>query len=143
MLSSHALHSADEVQVSEYSWPHRVGTNWLYTEWYISTNDLAKQPHWDGFSEAPLSTREACALALTKISAEFPNINSWAVVSVWLRNPLGDGSSSYPDGWCYEIRFMPRDPQLRKQFEDEACPEQIVLLDGTVVPGRKVECKDE
>src|ERR1017187_8646487 len=93
MLSSHALHGPDEVQVSEYSFAHGIGTNWSYTEWYISTNDLAKQPHWDGFSEPPLSTREACALALTNISAQFPNIKSWMVVSVWLRNPLGDWNS--------------------------------------------------
>jgi len=135
--SSPAPHKANEVMVANYS--HAVGSVSSCTEWYVSTNDLARQPRWDGFSkEAPLSIREACALALPHISAQFPEVKSWSVESVSLRNPYPVQGSSYPDIWCYEIIFTPRDPELRKRFEGKAttCPMQLVLLDGTVVPPR-------
>lgn len=130
-------HKADEVRVASYT--HGVTS---FREWYVSTNDLAKQPRWDGFSkEAPLSVREACALALLHISAQIPVIKSWSVRSVCLRNPNPDQAGSYPDVWCYEIIFTPRDPELRKAFDsnDTTCPMQVVLLDGTVVPSRSAK----
>jgi hypothetical protein len=135
-----APHKADELRVASYS--HGVGSVSSCTEWYVSTNDLAKQPRWDGFSkEIPLSIGKACALALAHISAQFPEIKSWSVESVSLRNPHPDRVKSYPDIWCYEIIFMPRDPELRKRFEDNAttCPMQLVLLDGTIVAPRSAK----
>jgi hypothetical protein len=130
-----APHEADEIIVASYS--HGVGSASSCTEWYVSTNSLAKQPRWDGFStEAPLSVRKACTLALRKISARYPEIGSWTVESVSLRNPYPAQSCPYPDVWCYEITLVPRDSELRKRFEEDAttCPMQVVLLDGTVLP---------
>lgn len=132
-----APHQADEIRVASYS--HGGGSVSSCTEWYVSTNSLASQPRWDGFStEAPLSTRKACMLALRNISARYPEIGAWKVESVSLRNPYPDQSRPYPDVWCYEITFAPRDPELRKRLEQDAttCPMQIVLLDGTVLPPR-------
>lgn len=135
-----AAHRADEVRVASYS--HGVGSVSSFREWYVSTNDLAKQPRWDGFSkEAPLSVREACAFALPHISEQIPVIKAWSVKSVRLRNPSPDQAGSYPDIWCYEIIFTPRAPELRKAFDDNdtTCPMQVVLLDKTVVPFRRAK----
>lgn len=130
----------DEVRVgsvigSEGSWSSHV-------EWYVSTNVLARQPRWDGLStEAPLSVAKACALAQPHVRELVPALESWAVESVYLRNLYRGGGKermySYPDVWCYQITFMPRDPEVRARVERQAtgyAMTQIVLLDGTVVP---------
>ncbi|MCX6924775.1 MAG: hypothetical protein NT154_16405 [Verrucomicrobia bacterium] len=124
--------------------PERPGeivvTTWGFADdgqaiWYASTNTLAKQPPWDGFSaEPPLTIRKACALALPQVRKHYPEIESWSVESVRLCKPE---AKMYPDVWCYEIKLMPRDPKLRARIEHQPssfATQQIVLLDGTVLP---------
>jgi hypothetical protein len=135
--SSPAPHQADEIRLNSYS--HQVGSNTSCMEWYVSTNTLAKQPRWDGFSgEAPLSARAACVLALSAIRTQFPKVGPWSVESVQLRKPHPDRDNPYPDVWCYEVTLCPRDPEARERFDNDAatCPMQIVLLDGTVLTPR-------
>jgi len=131
-----APHRADEIKVTSYSYT-AVDQSSL-AEWYVSTNILARQPRWDGFSiETPLSIQKACALALSHVREHFPEIQSWSVKTVRMFNPYPDEGNAYPDVWCYEITLTPRDPQVRAQVEHQAsifATMQIVLLDGTVVP---------
>jgi hypothetical protein len=126
----------DEIKITSYTYQAADQTSCV--EWYVSTNTLAKQPRWDGLSaEAPLSARKACVLALAHVREHFPEVQSWSVKSVNIRNPHPDQGEAYPDVWCYEITLTPRDPQLRARVERQASVAptmQIVLFDGTVVP---------
>ena len=110
---------ADEVRVASYT--HGVGSATSITEWYMSTNDLAKQPRWNGYSrEVPLSIRDACALALRCMTAQFPEVKSWLVESVLLTQCLysyPNDSKPDPDIWVYQITFTPRDLEIRRRFE--------------------------
>jgi hypothetical protein len=111
-------------------------TNSYQTIWPVSTNTLARQPRWDGLSiEAPLSIPKACALALPHVSKQYPQVQAWSVESISLYKPE---PMSFPDVWCYDIAFEPRDPDLGKKIKSKDCASlyQIVLLDGTVVPPR-------
>jgi hypothetical protein len=127
-----------EVRVTTYT--STVGDRSTSVEWCISTNVLAKQPRWDGFStESPLSVRSACVLALSAVTNRFPQVLSWSVQSVSLTNPYTEKGERYTNVWYYDIVFTPRDSVLQKQMEGEEpwmC--QIVLLDGTVVPPRQI-----
>ena len=116
------------------------GTN-TCTEWYISTNILDQQPRWDGFStEAPLSTRQACDLALKHAATEHPDVLSWAVDEVWLSHPPSNHEAIWTSNvWYYSITLKPRDAKFQDHFgTDCTLPKfsclQMVLLDGTVVP---------
>jgi hypothetical protein len=129
-----APHRPDEIKLTSYG--YQAGPQSSFVEWYVSTNALARQPRWDGLSaEAPLSVRKACVLALPSVREHFPEVRSWSVKSLTLCHPYpGD---AYPDVWYYEITFTPRDPESRSRIERQAsfcATQQIVLLDGTVVP---------
>lgn len=145
-----APHGPDEIRVTSCSCAASNETSCV--EWYVSTNLLARQPHWDGFSaEAPLSVRKACALALRPVRKRFPEVQSWSVKSIRMFNPYIDGHLDSPDEekanqdiWCYEIVLTPRDPQVRESLEQQVsaiAEMQIVLLDGTVVPPRLLKKK--
>jgi hypothetical protein len=131
-----APHRSGEVMVSSYTYSE-AGSASARAEWYVSTNTLAKQPRWDGFSvEYPLSLRKACALAVQHARERFPEVQSWSLKSACLRNPYPDDGRAYPDVWCYEITLTPRDPEVRTRIEGQTTfgGMQTVLLDGTVVP---------
>jgi len=114
-------------------------TNLIQTIWPVSTNTLARQPSWDGLStKAPLSLPKACAIALRHVRKQLPEVQAWSVESVSLFKPEPE---SFPEVWCYEIAFEPRDPELRKRIKSQDCTNlyQIVLLDGTVVLPRSAK----
>lgn len=131
-----ATHRPDEIKI--WGCSYDMGTNASMAEWDVSTNALAKQPHWDGVTaEVPLSARKACALALSSVRKRFPHVESWLVESVLLRRPGLDEIDVYPDVWWYEITFRPRgaDDRAEEEYQAGYCAAtQIVLLDGTVVP---------
>lgn len=134
-----APHLPDEVCVQNYHWGY--GTNVSIMEYYVSTNALTSQPHWDGLStEAPLSPHAACALALAHARKLVPEVQQWSIETVTLRKP---DSQSYPDVWCYDITFEPQDQKLKSQLLDSGCTSfyQLVLLDGTVVSPRAAKEK--
>jgi hypothetical protein len=136
-----APHNPDEVMVGSYT--YEAASRSYRVEWYVSTNLLAKQPHWDGVSaEAPLSAGKACALALKHARGRFPQVRSWSLKSLSLRNPLYDDTKGYPGVWCYEIILAPRDAEARNRMDQEAsyfAGMEIVLLDGTEVPSVKLK----
>jgi len=129
-------HRADEIQL--WGCSYESGSYSSYAEWYISTNTLAKQVHWDGLStEVPLSTRKACALALPHVREAIPTIQSWSVDSVLIRRLSMDYIDLFPDVWYYQIIFTPSAPEdrIRADYQANYCAAtQIVLMDGTVLP---------
>jgi len=138
-------HQPDEICL----WSYSCGTN-FYTEWYVSTNTLAQQPRWDGFSaEVPVSVRQACALALKQSAKEHPDVKSWAVDSISLQNPpaLYGAMWWHSNVWYYSVTLKPLDAKFQEQIlgNNTTFPQfssmQMVLLDGTVVPGRTVQGK--
>jgi hypothetical protein len=116
------------------------GVRLVSVEWYVSTNVLASQPKWDGLSqELPMSARRACEIALPHVREKFPQVQSWVVDRVNLRNLFdgeGVGTYSFPNVWCYQIAFSPSDPDQKAKIEKDGlgyAMTQTVLLDGTVV----------
>jgi hypothetical protein len=139
-------HSPDEISVYSYSFKDSSNET-TCVEWDVSTNILARQPRWDGFSvEAPLSIRKACALALRPVRGCFPEVQSWSVNWFIMFNPYRDEPiTAQQDIWCYAITLVPRDPLVRVHLEQQAASgaaeTQIVLLDGTVVQPRVLKKK--
>lgn len=131
-----AVHRPDEIKLWNSAYGSGLQTSCV--EWYVSTNLLAKQPHWDGLStEVPLSARKACALSLPYVRKAFPRTKSWSVEEVILRKPYLGVSDAYPDVWWYQVTFRPSASEDRdsKDFQrGYYAGIQIVLLDGTVVP---------
>jgi hypothetical protein len=131
-----APHRADEIKL--WSCTYGSGPQAQSVEWYFSTNALAKQVRWDGFSaEVPMSARRACALALPRVRERLPGVRSWSVESVLLRKPYLGELDLFPEVWYYQITFIPRasEDRGRKDYQaDYYAATQIVLLDGTVVP---------
>jgi len=117
------------------------GGQWpSFVEWYVTTNVLAGQPRWDGFSkDAPLSPRRACEIALPSVRKEVPQVRVWLVDNIYTRNLFHGGGAimySYPNVWCYQITFIPSDPDERAKSSNdglEFAMTQIVLMDGTLV----------
>jgi hypothetical protein len=131
-----APHRPGEVKLA--SCTYGSGAQGARVEWYVSTNALAKQPHWNSLSaEVPLSPRKACVLALPHVRERLPHVQSWSVESILLRKPYLDLIGAFPDVWWYEITFTPSAPADRAGMDYRVgyyAATQIVLLDGTVVP---------
>lgn len=129
-------HKPDEICL----WTWSYGTN-TFIQWYVSTNILAQQPRWDGFStESPLNIGQACTLALKHAVAEHPEVQSWAVNEVQLKHPYCVEETAWKtNAWYYYVTLEPRDAKFRHRLgEFGTWPTlysvQMVLLDGTVVP---------
>ena len=131
-----AKHRPNEIKLA--SCTYGSGAQGARVEWYVSTNALAKQPHWNSLSaEVPLSPRKACVLALPHVRERLPHVQSWSVESILLRKPYLDLIGAFPDVWWYEITFTPSAPADRAGMDYRVgyyAATQIVLLDGTVVP---------
>jgi len=131
-------HQADEINLSTYG--KDVDKDWSLTEWYVSTNILAKQLQWNVLAmEAPLSIHQVCALALTNLAKEYPQVRGWSLETVELRHPCNNGVVPLDDYWYFAVHFKAVDHELENDIG--FCPMQIVLLDGTVVPPKMVKNK--
>jgi hypothetical protein len=132
---AHITHQPDEICLMNYSYDN--GSVSSCAEWFITTNALAKQPRWDGFSsEPPVSARRACSLALPHVRDQFPEIKSWSVEEVVLRHPNAEKGDPSPNLWYYTITFKPRESETKIQSHTNSCLMQLVLLDGQVLPPR-------
>jgi hypothetical protein len=108
--------------------------------WYVSTNVLSAQPKWDGFTkQPPLSVQSACEIALAPVREKLPQIRTWLVAQVDLRNLFdrtGPDMHSFRNVWCYQITFTPSDPDEKANMEEgglQFATTQMVLLDGAIV----------
>lgn len=119
-----------------------VGKRLVRTEWHVAAAQLEAQIPWDGISTAPpLSIQAACKLCLPGVKERFPQVQTWLVHMIQMRNLVSGGDESkrfsYPNVWYYEITFCPEDQaekrKLLTEFGDHPFT-QVILFDGSVIP---------